>query len=794
MLYLFPALILVIVELLLYFNNKIKSDLKIEELNDKLATITDEKDALEIKYNDILNNIKKKEELKRSKDLDEMQLLFTKVNILDDKLTFFNNSFKTKLDLIAALLEKNDAQVNSVLETPTVDEEEKNADEFEQFEEQKNTNIDSQPNNDSINENYQDVATENGESEEKYNGASFEAENNQNVEQTEQSFEENVEEDNKENVADNVINEQTSEDLAEQNENILDNENTYIDSQENNSGQDTNIQPQNIDESEFLDIDANEDDDNTNDTNDINNTDNTDNPDNGGDASKEENIELEENKEIESDNETIEDNDINYETSNNTDNEIINNDIETEYNNIGNNEIEENENSADYSEDVNNNSLEPVEQNNMDIPTGEENDEIIDEEDDETTNNEQLISNDLDNEPLLTDDTENEKLLTDSFEDEALIEDDNQSNLNIQGSETSSDNYNDNPINSEQNNNTVNEQEDFDLDSLQLPNSDTETFDLNINKTQDDLDNKDFDNYDKLSDSADNIGIDNDDIFSEIDENDDEDLNSNNTTAKEPANENNQLNSNPNTQREVVLDGQELEDKIIQEDTVDATKGNPMVEPTIDGEEKYSSKQVDEEDEEQPFDNTSSFDIDILNDGFGTEDDVKNNSSYNTNQNTDKNNNSDDSDELLQTQSDINSDNELSMALTELNGMNDDKDFDEKQTDQINIPTNNINDSKNQNVSMDTDDIDIDNISDIMNVVNDQHEEEKHNEDLKNNIEPLMDGTIGDKNTSQYQDEEDFLNSPIASQKNDVEDDGFDIKESLDKLRAQLSEDDETSN
>lgn len=98
-------LIITLIVLLVYLNYKSKASSKIEDLTNDLSREMDERALLEGKYNKLITDLKNKEDLKRGKDLDEMQLLFTKVNMLDDKLTFFSSTFKSKLDEVVELLE-----------------------------------------------------------------------------------------------------------------------------------------------------------------------------------------------------------------------------------------------------------------------------------------------------------------------------------------------------------------------------------------------------------------------------------------------------------------------------------------------------------------------------------------------------------------------------------------------------------------------------------------------------------------------------------------------------------------
>ena len=139
MIYIFISLIIAILSLLLYFDNKSKSFGIIEELKGNLSLETTQRLNLESKYNKILDDLKKQESLKRSKELDEMQLLFTKVNMLDDKLTFLSTNIKNKMDLVLSLLENNMTKFEETIKTPMVDLVEKNQDDFEKFEEKQNS-------------------------------------------------------------------------------------------------------------------------------------------------------------------------------------------------------------------------------------------------------------------------------------------------------------------------------------------------------------------------------------------------------------------------------------------------------------------------------------------------------------------------------------------------------------------------------------------------------------------------------------------------------------------------------
>ena len=105
MLVAFPSLIFAIITLLIYFTYKTKTEAKLDDLKMELLGESENKSSFEAKYNQALSELKRYEDLKKGKELDEIQLLFAKVNMLDDKITFLNSSFKNKLDTIISMVE-----------------------------------------------------------------------------------------------------------------------------------------------------------------------------------------------------------------------------------------------------------------------------------------------------------------------------------------------------------------------------------------------------------------------------------------------------------------------------------------------------------------------------------------------------------------------------------------------------------------------------------------------------------------------------------------------------------------
>lgn len=105
MLIAFPSLIFAILTLLMYYSYKSRTDNRLDELKMELLGESENKTSFEAKYNQAMSELKRYEELKKGKELDEIQLLFAKVNMLDDKITFLNSSSKNKLDTIISMIE-----------------------------------------------------------------------------------------------------------------------------------------------------------------------------------------------------------------------------------------------------------------------------------------------------------------------------------------------------------------------------------------------------------------------------------------------------------------------------------------------------------------------------------------------------------------------------------------------------------------------------------------------------------------------------------------------------------------
>ena len=104
MIFSFISLAIALIALILYFGERSKFLNKTDELTADIQKEMEEKLDIQSRYNTLVNDIKKEEEFTKSKKVDEIQLLFTKVNMLDDKLTYFNTAFKNKLDEIISLL------------------------------------------------------------------------------------------------------------------------------------------------------------------------------------------------------------------------------------------------------------------------------------------------------------------------------------------------------------------------------------------------------------------------------------------------------------------------------------------------------------------------------------------------------------------------------------------------------------------------------------------------------------------------------------------------------------------
>lgn len=113
MIFSFVSLAIALIALILYFGERSKFLNKTDELTADIQKEMEEKLDIQSRYNTLVNDIKKEEEFTKSKKIDEIQLLFTKVNMLDDKLTYFNTAFKNKLDEIISLLSGNESDFDS---------------------------------------------------------------------------------------------------------------------------------------------------------------------------------------------------------------------------------------------------------------------------------------------------------------------------------------------------------------------------------------------------------------------------------------------------------------------------------------------------------------------------------------------------------------------------------------------------------------------------------------------------------------------------------------------------------
>jgi hypothetical protein len=76
-------------------NKKIIKDLKYS-----VEKAQDEKSNLEIKYNGLLDKERKREKEEGKNKIDEIKLLFIKINTLDDKFNFLSNEFKINMDTL----------------------------------------------------------------------------------------------------------------------------------------------------------------------------------------------------------------------------------------------------------------------------------------------------------------------------------------------------------------------------------------------------------------------------------------------------------------------------------------------------------------------------------------------------------------------------------------------------------------------------------------------------------------------------------------------------------------------
>ena len=113
MIFSFISLAIALIALILYFGERSKFLNKTDELTADIQKEMEEKLDIQSRYNTLVSDVKKEEEFAKSKKIDEIQLLFTKVNMLDDKLTYFNTAFKNKLDEIISLLDGEESDFDN---------------------------------------------------------------------------------------------------------------------------------------------------------------------------------------------------------------------------------------------------------------------------------------------------------------------------------------------------------------------------------------------------------------------------------------------------------------------------------------------------------------------------------------------------------------------------------------------------------------------------------------------------------------------------------------------------------
>ena len=206
MIFSFISLAIALIALILYFGERSKFLNKTDELTADIQKEMEEKLDIQSRYNTLVNDIKKEEEFTKSKKIDEIQLLFTKVNMLDDKLTYFNTAFKNKLDEIISLLSGNESNFDST---------ESKIENFIPEEKVKITNTqDNEGNKEEIEDNNVIEEIE----------AEIEEDNNKNEE---------IEEDNEEIEIENEENENENDENVEEESDIENNDTENIDYEEN---------------------------------------------------------------------------------------------------------------------------------------------------------------------------------------------------------------------------------------------------------------------------------------------------------------------------------------------------------------------------------------------------------------------------------------------------------------------------------------------------------------------------------------------------------------------------------
>ena len=796
MFFTFPLLILTVSTLLVYFTYKNETSKKIDDMTTDLLRANEEKTNIEVKYNKILNDMKKLEDLKKGKNLDEMQLLFTKVNMLDDKLTFFNTSFKNKLDVITSLLERNIAQAESLLKTPRVDLDEQNIDEFEKFEEDTdNTDLD----NDFVAEedanedaNTLETQTQNSleNAEEDYSIEEKSAINESPIIEKEPVVEDNsVAEDNsvieEEPIAkeEPVVEEQSSvktdidnmvaeenlpaNDIPESNDEIFEDNNII----ENNSGTVAKNNSETIANYNGLDNNL------TNAKNNLN------------DAS----LELDNNVSNSADSSISEtnNNDLQLNNTLTAKEDVLNNNIKVEEINIA--DIQQTEPADKPVEFVDSKSVEsvndkpvesihdePVEimnnkQESTDVPVMPDlnivDNSAIDNKISTTADVENLdVDKDLDlNKPIDFDgvaNPENDSLLND-LSVPTLDNNDSSSSINMDNSVKS-------PVETPIEDSVA----DLNIGINDISNK-TEAVDLNVqnvldNQTTLEEHNVVNENHVESNNIAKTV-VDNN-ISKSVD-------------SALPATDLSDKQSTLKGQIDVaniMYQKQEQINADVAKNTVDMTKNTIVKEqPSINNTVVNTAKTVNTitnniEDQVQPFDNSAQYDIDVLNTDFNNNDLVNNTAEQEEIKND------------LQT--DIMSDAELNSALKELDDIN----FELSEENEV--VDNNIAQPSVQNKNAQVAnsglndlerDLDVDELHNISESVNMQNDIEKHEKDVNNNLEPAMDGSID--NDELDSNDEDFFSSLFPDDAADTEqhvnnDSGFDIKASIEKLKAQLDD------
>ncbi len=704
MFFTFPLLILTVSTLLVYFMYKNKADKKIEDMTTDLLRVNEEKTSIEVKYNKLLSDMKKQDDLKRSKNLDEMQLLFTKVNMLDDKLTFFNTSFKNKLDVITSLLEHNVAQAESLLKMPRADLDEQNADAFEEFEENiaNKAPVNSSIAEDTVNEDIKNAASQDSLDLNNADG---------DIDLNEDSNYAAIHEDAVQN------NQMETMDNAASNDNIHNDSSALAD-----------------DNAEDISLSLN--------------------PSGNGNVAYDVSV-------------------PNADTNIQQDNSQPNVDF-----NVGNDLQLDNNISTDG--EIASNSGDDVGDFNI------ENFQEFETETDKPLNSDisNTVNNVETNEPINHQNVEN-------IETSKTLDSNLNGSVDLSGVSSSAD--------------------DFILDDLTIPELDVPNDNLGIDNRAPDIApvennniaaNSGVNDISNRTESADSVvqnvleEPESLEKYDGIDETviEDKDLN----IVPEPANSApsiSDLNSEQSTLKnqveaaDTMYKKQEQIDADIANNTVDATKNVVMEEPKVDVVDNTSTNATlnNIDDQVQPFDNAASYDIDVLNTDFNSDNDLVNNGDA-----------QDDTKNDVQT--DIMSDDELNSALKELDDINLELSEEAGAVDNTikNNPTLPPKEQNNTIAATTTaannaadleDDLDIEGLDTVSKAVNMQNDIEKYEEDVKNNLEPAMDGSIDNNNFDSIS--EDFLNSTLpedtAGQQVNT-DSGFDIKESIEKLKAQLDD------